>query len=394
MIAVKQNYVKDNIVRVKSLSFPYSDGVPKKYLNTIASVVEPLGLWLKVTDGKNQFLIDKNDLELVTDLNIIQEFKDRVVNLISNLDKQLIDIHNILNEVYGEENVDRQDKIFVFKIPSIPITNGKIKHTITDFYTRLTFKLNDDGTTYLLSVIEGNRGTITFAEYCGNYGFSHLSNSYNWGNFCFGVKFNTPIKDLVNDLMIDGYNYDTFLIWCYSFKTYLGWESVEGVPYRHLNSVQIGGGYKITKNNIKDSKITEIYKKFIKSKVKPEFKLSIDNYEVIQNQQFNDLVNSVAPDSLKIPYNSLTKEYVEGLDIPRIKQAIKDFNQSRSNDIIFKDIKTHCTIVDNFNTQTTDTLYLPIDAINRVKMMIEENYNKWLKKKSLKKHEYYISKVY
>lgn len=396
MIEIKQNYVKDNIVRVKSLSSKYSEGVPNRFLGTIGTIVDMRGLWVIVSDGKTTYSVDKDDLELVIDLDAIKAFKDKIEREITSMGRQLNEVHAILNEVYGEEYVDRQGAVFVFKIPIVPITNGRINHVMTDFYTRLTFTPNASNTTYLLSAIAGNRGTVSFAEYVSNYGFSHLSNNFNWGSFCFGVKFTTPIKDLVTDLAVDGYNYDTFLMWCYSFKTYLGWESIEGVPYRHLNSITIPNNYKTTTKSVSEVQIDKLVAKFIESKFKPEFKLNVDYYGLVDNQEFQDAVNAIAPESLKIPYKPLTKEYITGLDLVKINKIIKDFNapNSRTNDISFKGVATRCMIVDNLINPETDSSYLPTSILDRVAAKIDYEYNKWLKRKNLKKHEYYISKIY
>lgn len=151
---------------------------------------------------------------------------------------------------YGEERVDVIDGDIRTKIivhyPIINITNSTgRKHIITDFYTKFEFVHTNNKVS--LDNLSGIRGSFTKDEWLSGYGFSHLGGAVeSWGNFCMGWgtpmdSIRTKLYDYDNIYVVYKSELDVFLddllIFLLMYDSYLEWESISGVPYKHLNSI-------------------------------------------------------------------------------------------------------------------------------------------------------------
>lgn len=85
----------------------------------------------------------------------------------------------------------------------------------------------------------GGRLTLSFEEWVSNYRHSHLNACNNQNiyirDFCLG---NSEISDLITQLKRD-FDVDRFKLLLYSLRTYVSWESLEGVPYMRLSNVGV-----------------------------------------------------------------------------------------------------------------------------------------------------------
>ncbi len=140
----------------------------------------------------------------------------------------------------------------IIKFPVINITNSdNQKHIIKDLYVVLP--LTKDGL-LITPQIFGFRGSITNIEKASNYYHSHLSNSYEHDitHFCLGSG---PLVEIINK-MSKGYNPKLFDMFLANLAIYVEWESIEGSPYRRINTL-VEKTKISTAWNIAESKIEE-----------------------------------------------------------------------------------------------------------------------------------------
>lgn len=123
----------------------------------------------------------------------------------------------------------------IIYFPEIAITNSvESKHTMKDVYVRHRFILDNDSWVY--SRVGLVRTTFTNVEYAANYVFSHLNPDTRFrydSNFCYGD--NTEVKNLLTKIK-DG-KLLLFKQFLFLFESYLGWESLEGTPYKYIEKL-------------------------------------------------------------------------------------------------------------------------------------------------------------
>ena len=328
-----------------------------------------------------------------------QQYKDYLIKLeevANSKTNTLTEIKEVLEEVFGEDNIDQQGTTFTFRIPERTITNGIISHTYKDFYVYFEFQWDNSLNSYRLIDEQGLRGQITFAEYCATYGFSYCQTYDRWSTFCYGAD--TIIYKIKNELNSDGYDYDLFVNFVYTFKNYLGWETREGTPWRKISNIKISEVYKNTIISPTTLQLISIYQKFISLKQFPDFIFSEGYYKIVNNDRFKDLVDLSCSDIYKLPYDKNRKEYKTELNIPDINREIEkvnEYNRNGDNSITFKGNTFYQQIIDgDFKNDIVTDIYVANEVINAIIPLIEDNYNKYLHNKYLKKHEHYITKVY
>lgn len=147
------------------------------------------------------------------------------------------------NEAFGEEYVDAFEKSrdyarIIVHFPEITIKNSaEQEHLMRDVY--LLFYVNPDS----IELRGLKRGTMTEDEYWTGYTFSHIDGKIctipTWeSRFCYGES-NTPMSKITKEMNRRGFlsimkNLPFYLE---MIKEYLSWESLEGVPWRRIDSV-------------------------------------------------------------------------------------------------------------------------------------------------------------
>ena len=121
----------------------------------------------------------------------------------------------------------------IIHFPEIVITDGKLKHTITNVYVKLTFIIekNYDGS-YV--GIEGTRSSYTLSEIKNNYCHSHLPRIYTgntFSSFCLGSG---PIRNYLKGI---NRTEEEWLFFFNLLNQYLRWESIAGRPYKHISGL-------------------------------------------------------------------------------------------------------------------------------------------------------------
>lgn len=194
-----------------------------------------------------------------------------------------VDIKCITNEVY-----------VVLYFPEVTIRNSNNqKHVIKDTYIRLTFNLKEK---YPLSDVGIRRGTYTYAEYQSTYIHSHVSGRFNImlsdyeNSICWGSTTIASLKTLLNS-KFDSSNYVNFL---WLLKNWMSWESLEGVPFRHLDKIKITQSttyidYRTEARTIVNSIFTE--RVLPDLKIQSDFLNKFNSFEIIQNISSSTYIN-------------------------------------------------------------------------------------------------------
>jgi len=176
---------------------------------------------------------------------------------------------SILDSTYGQDKWDTYNNSIVIHFTDFYITNGQSKNYMKDLYVLLSFNMGDKQQTIDL---EGIRATVSPMEFIKSYGHSHLSNGcFCKGHFCLGSG---PISQTKYLLMPGDYTEDIFQLFLYQLNDYVKWESIQGGPYRRINSI-----YANTKvNYAKSINLDHAYKQFIANKCK--FEIIVNNNSV------------------------------------------------------------------------------------------------------------------
>lgn len=144
---------------------------------------------------------------------------------------------------YGEHYIiDENDENiwFIFWYPQKEIRNSEgLSHLMRDVGFEIKFRKNGEHLQY--ESIQFFRLTISYLEYLANYGFSHAGNGYSKGNLCFGSG---PLNATIGEVYETNWftpDMELFELFLFQLDIYLGWESIEGGPYRRMNNIGAGG---------------------------------------------------------------------------------------------------------------------------------------------------------
>ena len=202
---------------------------------------------------------------------------------------------------------------YYIHFPEIEITNSKrMKHTIYDLYVRLRF--HSDGS---LVDVDGTRSTLNQAEYESGYAHSHLSSSVvsnaAWGGFCMGGS--EPIGNDIGALQM-GYDPTIFEALLYQLEIFLGWESLEGGPYKKIQNIKRKAKMII----VSDVIINDTYNRFIMKYDFVPFQIQQTPPKVLidhKNFEFMAMLTPLLDPKYLVHYNDQTGEFfVEGSSKP------------------------------------------------------------------------------
>lgn len=141
----------------------------------------------------------------------------------------------------------------VIHFPLINITNRDgLSHNIKNLFVRQPLRLafGESGNKRLkIDRLEGGRTTLSYAEYCSDYFHSHLSiATYNrdftrdghkipfYSTFCTGSG---EINIYQSNINVDGFTEEAFMQYLLQIITLVGYESIEGTPYRHIKNILV-----------------------------------------------------------------------------------------------------------------------------------------------------------
>lgn len=185
---------------------------------------------------------------------------DEIRNKVLKLRERQVNIYECFKDYFGEELVDstldeevnhdlelfkdgsgtsRNNIDIIVRFPKVTVTNEHNSSIeITELYAKITFTIEGKmfGDFLLL------RSEYTEKQWCSDYMHSHINGaSLGWKIPCMGTG---PILNTVRRLRVT-YNLDIVGLFCFELSKFVTVESLDGVPYRRLESVGNQGRNKI-----------------------------------------------------------------------------------------------------------------------------------------------------
>jgi len=208
----------------------------------------------------NQYIIKRQDGKLLTKdsesfLNYndfsVEDFNEskliRLRTLSKNWDLNTIArwARSVVGTYYEKERfdvtVDEDNNIVsaVIYFPEIEITNSSEQsHIMKDIYIKYEFRKDEETVGgFTLKDIGIARSSYSASEIVNGYLFSHVSKDdfdrYSY-DFCYG---STDLSKFIRRCLNDDSPIKFFHSLLLNYEEYLKWESLEGVPYRTIDSV-------------------------------------------------------------------------------------------------------------------------------------------------------------
>lgn len=223
-------------------------------------------------------------------------------------------LRKTLYRLYGEGRVEvydsrRQVEVTVY-FSNIVVQNSLgMTHKLRDVYITLTF-FEGSLSGWKLSNYKVARGTYTAQEVASNYVFSHANENpgYIVSSFCFEStafgKYLIEKNKRINPLDIP------FLI--EQFRSFLEWESIEGVPYRRISNIAPFKMFSKDYPHLSSEEINTIYSELINKLDSFKYDLSsIYAVEaIVDKKDIESTLLEIVPDKCKI------KQYGDKKGIP------------------------------------------------------------------------------
>ena len=213
----------------------------------------------------------------------------------------------------GKTRIERklviQIRGLVLYFPRVTITNRERKsHLIKDIFVRISFFINRRESLGIES-IEGGRTTLSYAEYCSHYYHSHLSinaiGSISSGSqppmystFCTGSG---EINIYQADMNSEGITEARATAYLMQIMTLVGYESIEGTPYRRIKNIMIrdASGRRSNPNrNVADNLYRRTLAHCKDNNIVPCLEFAIENnkYIVKDNSKFDEFLLATVTD--------------------------------------------------------------------------------------------------
>ena len=213
----------------------------------------------------------------------------------------------------GKTRIERklviQIRGLVLYFPRVTITNRERKsHLIKDIFVRIPFFINQRESLGI-ERIEGGRTTLSYAEYCSHYYHSHLSinaiGSISSGSqppmystFCTGSG---EINIYQADMNSEGITEARATAYLMQIMTLVGYESIEGTPYRHIKNIMIrdASGRRSNPNrNVADNLYRRTLAHCKDNNIVPCLEFAIENnkYIVKDNSKFDEFLLATVTD--------------------------------------------------------------------------------------------------
>lgn len=197
----------------------------------------------------------------------------------------------------------------VLYFPRVTITNRERKsHLIKDIFVRIPFFINHRERLGI-ERIEGGRTTLSYAEYCSHYYHSHLSiNAIGsissrsqppmYSTFCTGSG---EINIYQADMNSEGITEARATAYLMQIMTVVGYESIEGTPYRHIRNIMIrdASGRRSNPNrNVADNLYRRTLAHCKDNNIVPCLEFAIENnkYIVKDNSKFDEFLLATVTD--------------------------------------------------------------------------------------------------
>ena len=224
----------------------------------------------------------------------------------------------VINEIYEDAwDIDFRTNINNRKVtiyiqgvlilfPEVTIRNRNSRtHLIKDLLVRI--KLYNQGNSNIrIAGLDGGRLTLSYAEYQSNYFHSHLP-TYN-GNISSGMslplleRFCTgsgEINIFQSKINGDGFTEERFIRYAMQIMSLVGYESIEGHPYRHISSISArsqSGSYFNLDNRKKERFKSRVIRYYKDNETIPPVDITIDStnsYAISDNESLQSFVYNI-----------------------------------------------------------------------------------------------------
>ena len=213
----------------------------------------------------------------------------------------------------GKTRIERklviQIRGLVLYFPRVTITNRERKsHLIKDIFVRIPFFINQREKLGI-ERIEGGRTTLSYAEYCSHYYHSHLSiyaigsissrsQPPMYSTFCTGSG---EINIYQADMNSEGITEARATAYLMQIMTVVGYESIEGTPYRHIRNIMIrdvSGRRSNPNKNVADNLYRRTLAHCKDNNIVPCLEFAIENnkYIVKDNSKFDEFLLATVTD--------------------------------------------------------------------------------------------------
>lgn len=198
----------------------------------------------------------------------------------------------------------------VLYFPRVTITNRERKsHLIKDIFVRTPFFITNNGTRLKIGRLEGGRTTLSYAEYCSHYYHSHLSQNAMgylsstseppmYSFFCTGSgEINIYQSEVNSDRLTE----EKITVYLMQIMTLVGYESIEGTPYRYIKNIMIrdaSGRRSNPDRNIADNLYRRTLAHCKDNNIVPCLEFAIENnkYIVKDNSKFDEFLLATVTD--------------------------------------------------------------------------------------------------
>ena len=229
------------------------------------------------------------------------------MKVISDIYENKWDVDFTLTQISNKIYINIKAVHILFE--EVVITNSRAKtHTIKDLLVAIELR-NDGNRRLKVERLKGGRLTLTYAEFQSNYFHSHLSvdcQRLDTGNYQ-GVPFFTTfctgsgeINMYQSNINGDGFTERNFIAFAMQIMTLVTWESLEGMPYRHMDNISVrpssGSYFHHSENQHSEPVYRKLITTLIENKVTPDIDVifnSNNSFEVIDNEKISKLVNEL-----------------------------------------------------------------------------------------------------
>lgn len=218
---------------------------------------------LRLVDGRNLGIL--KEIKIMLNTIFGQDYNQIVkLDLIDQIDYRSYTERSFYS--FLEQNLkDYRRYQVILYFPEIIISNNEGKsHTIKDiyvsFYLNCMVRLDGD--------LLGMRSTFTRHEWVSDYAHSHLpGHCTTFSEFCTG----TGEINQVMAMLRASYDPINFEMFCHHIRIFLGYESIEGTPFRYIRNIGHRSYAVRVFNADQNGMILEyIYKKFIQDTEIPD----------------------------------------------------------------------------------------------------------------------------
>ena len=294
------------------------------------------------------------------------------------------DVIKITTGVFGEDKVESKVLAtgilkLVIHFPEILLKSSIIgvkarkEQLLKDVFLKFSFNTNT------LRFISGEfrRCTFTYQEIKANYAHSHVSGGINeWATaICQGSTTLAKLQNLLQ-ARYDNQTYEDFL---YLYIGWLGWESIEGGPYRKINDIN---NVYVNNYELPDvsplqqlESLTNFFKKF-DLKLNINTKSDIVNFE-LDNDYIKSLINETS--TLKLYYDEKNNNYLlPSIDLQSVNKEIAQYKESYAGAFEFKNKKFDINIEEMTEILNSDSLVshpnISNYIISTLKLIIDAKY--------------------